>query len=78
VSSRDASITPFHEEIRARIQVRFCDVKAATANLQHLLNISYRGPFGPPLTPALLQLDPYFDGIRSDPRFQELCKEKQP
>jgi TolB-like protein/Tfp pilus assembly protein PilF len=78
VSSRDASITPFHEEIRARIQARFGDVKAATANLQHLLNISYRGPFGPPLTRALLQLDPYFDGIRSDPRFQELCKEQQP
>jgi TolB-like protein/Flp pilus assembly protein TadD len=78
LSSRDASIAPFHEEIRARIQARFGEADAAIANLRHLLSISYRGAFGPPLTRALLQLDPYFDGIRSDPRFQELCKEKQP
>jgi TolB-like protein len=78
LSSRDASFAPFHEEIRARIQARFGEADAAIANLRHLLSISYRGPFGPPLTPALLRLDPYFDGIRSDPRFQELCRDKLP
>jgi len=31
-----------------------------------------------PLTPALLRLDPMFDPIRNDPRFQRLCEEKQP
>jgi TolB-like protein/tetratricopeptide (TPR) repeat protein len=76
-SSRDTSALPFHEEIRARIQARLGDIEDAITNLQHLLSIPYRGPFGPPLTPALLRLDPYFDEIRSDARFQELCKDKR-
>jgi hypothetical protein len=29
-----------------------------------------------PLTPALLRLDPMFDALRNDPRFQKLCEEK--
>jgi TolB-like protein/Tfp pilus assembly protein PilF len=76
-SSRDASLGPFHEEIRARIQARFGETDAATANLRHLLTIPYDGPYGPPLTPALLRLDPYFDPIRNDLRFQELCKNRR-
>ncbi|PYK66777.1 MAG: hypothetical protein DME50_04500 [Verrucomicrobia bacterium] len=31
----------------------------------------------PPFTPALLRLDPMWDPLRGDPRFQELCKDKQ-
>jgi hypothetical protein len=46
-----------------------------------LLEIPYGGGSftgRPQLTPALLRLDPDFDQIRSDPRFQELCNDKKP
>ena len=35
-------------------------------------------PHGVPITPAWLRLDPGWDQIRNDPRFQELAAEKKP
>jgi hypothetical protein len=43
--------------------------------LEKLLTLPYDGAMGvsAPLTPALLRLDPMFDSLRDNPRFQKLA-----
>jgi TolB-like protein/Tfp pilus assembly protein PilF len=69
---------PFATEILARVEARVGDPDRAIAALRKLLSIPYYSAraLGPPLTPALLRLDPMFDSLRNDPRFQKLCEDK--
>ena len=75
--ANDARTQPYYQETKARILAHFGDKDGALAILSHLLEISYEGGlFGPPLTPTLLRLDPDWDNLRGDPRFEKLCEEK--
>jgi TolB-like protein/Tfp pilus assembly protein PilF len=71
---KDASIGPKPIECLAEVAAQTGELDRAIATLQKVLSI----PGGTPLTPALLRLDPMFDPLRNDPRFQKLCEEKQP
>jgi serine/threonine protein kinase/Tfp pilus assembly protein PilF len=76
---KDALDGPMPVEILARVAGRLEEPDRAIAALRRLLSIPYQAPLvGTPLTPALLRLDPMFDPLRGDPRFQELCKDTQP
>jgi TolB-like protein/Tfp pilus assembly protein PilF/class 3 adenylate cyclase len=74
---KDALTGPRPIEILARVAARMGESDRAIAALQKVLSVPYDGVGGIPLTPALLRLDPMFDPLRKDPRFQKLCQEKQ-
>jgi TolB-like protein/Tfp pilus assembly protein PilF len=73
---KDALTGPRPLDILARVAARAGDPDRSISTLEKLLSIPYEAPLAanPPLTPALLRLDPMFEPLRKDPRFQKLAK----
>jgi tetratricopeptide (TPR) repeat protein len=77
---KDAVNGPSPIENLARVAAGTGEPDRAIAALQKLLSIPYASAFtaNVPLTPALLRLDPMFDPLRNDPRFQKLAASPAP
>jgi predicted Zn-dependent protease len=77
---KDAINGPIPLEVLARVAAQTGKPDRAIAALQKLLSIPYSGALAEnvPLTPALLRLDPMFDPLRNDPRFQKLAASPAP
>jgi TolB-like protein/Tfp pilus assembly protein PilF len=73
---KDSIDGPAPLEVLARVASVMGEHDRAITTLEKLRSIPYEGPLGAgmPLTRALLRLDPMFDSLRNDPRFQKLAK----
>jgi serine/threonine-protein kinase len=77
---KDALLGARPLDILARVAARIGQSDRSISILEKLLSIPYEAPLAanPPLTPALLRLDPMFEPLRNDPRFQKLVAAPAP
>src|SRR5439155_1031174 len=75
-SSKNPEFGPGLESDMARVYALLGDADHAIPMLKRLLRTSYGGATF--TTPATLRLDPIWDSIRNDSRFQELAAENAP
>jgi TolB-like protein/Flp pilus assembly protein TadD len=72
----DVAIGPFADENMAVVATLSGEHRRAIELLSRLVHMSYSGwLYGCPVTPAALRLDPIWDSLRSEPAFQELCRD---
>src|SRR5438093_1543605 len=80
-TDKDALTGPRPLEILARVAARIPQLRDRSISmLEKLVSMPYEAPLAanPPLTPALLRLDPMFEPLRKDPRFQKLVAAPAP
>jgi TolB-like protein/Tfp pilus assembly protein PilF len=75
---KDAIAGPRSLEIVARIAAAMGEPGRAIPAIEKLLSMPHSGHLdrSMPFTPALLRLDPMFDPLRNDPRFQKLVADE--
>ena len=73
LAEHDAMLRPRMELIHAQVHALLGEIEPTLRELQSLLATP-----GKEITPELLRLDPVWDSLRNDPRFQKLCEDGRP